>query len=73
MEAKIPELPKEVFYNRVYEGKPVALDNKDYTLKARYELAKVANQIWPVTNLGEIEDIIYAKNKDKKKGIFKGW
>lgn len=70
LEARIPMLPKTVFLNRLYEGTPVVLDNKPYTLKARYELLKVANQIWPIKNFKEIEqEVLNAKNK-KKRGLF---
>lgn len=70
LEARVPMLPKTVFLNRLYEGTPVVLDDKKYTLKARYELMKVANQIWPIKNFNQIEEeVINAKSK-KKKGFF---
>jgi MinD-like ATPase involved in chromosome partitioning or flagellar assembly len=72
LEARIPMLPKTVFLNRLYEGTPVVLDDKKYTLKARYEILKVANQIWPIKNFKEIEEEYLAmKNSTKrKKGLF---
>lgn len=71
LEARVPMLPKTVFLNRLYEGTPVVLDDKKYTLKARYELLKVANQIWPIKNFKEIEEeYMDMKNGNKKK---KGW
>ncbi|PLS19776.1 ATPase [Bacillus sp. M6-12] len=71
LEARVPMLPKTVFLNRLYEGTPVVLDDKKYTLKARYELFKVANQIWPMKNFKEIEEeYLEMKNGNKKK---KGW
>ena len=72
LEARVPMLPKTVFLNRLYEGTPVVLDDNKYTLKARYELLKVANQIWPIKNFKEIEEEYMAmKNGNKKKkGLF---
>ncbi|MCC0727191.1 AAA family ATPase [Clostridioides sp. ZZV14-6045] len=48
--AKIPEIPKEIFLNRLYQGIPIVLDNTNYTLKARLELAKVAKEICEIEN-----------------------
>ncbi|WCK56925.1 ATPase (plasmid) [Aneurinibacillus sp. Ricciae_BoGa-3] len=71
LEARVPMLPKTVFLNRLYEGTPVVLDDKKYTLKARYEILKVANQIWPIKNFKEIEEEYLASKDDKKrKGKF---
>lgn len=71
LEARIPLLPKTVFLNRLYEGTPVVLDDKEYTLKARYELLKVANQIYPIQHLSKIEEQVAKLNKSKRKrGIF---
>lgn len=70
LEARIPMLPKTVFLNRLYEGTPVVLDNKAYTLKARYELMKVANQIWPIKNFAELEAEVLNSKTKKKKGLF---
>lgn len=48
---KIPEIPKEIFLNRLYDGRPIVLDSTEYTLKARLELCKIANNIWPLDNI----------------------
>lgn len=48
--AKIPEIPKEIFLNRLYRGVPIILDEDEYTLKARIEISKIANSIWTVDN-----------------------
>lgn len=48
---KIPALPKEIFLNRLYDGRPIVLDNTEFTLKARLEISKIANNIWPLDNL----------------------
>lgn len=65
--ARIPELPKEIFLNRLYAGKPIVLDDSDYTLRARIELSKVANMIWDIENLNWLENE-FQKFKDKKLG-----
>lgn len=74
LEAKIPIIPKTVFLNRLYEGKPIVLDDNDYTFHARYEILKVANQIWEIEGFDMIEKhFIESQNKEmkKKKGFFK--
>lgn len=74
LEAKIPLVPKTVFLNRLYEGVPIVLDTKDYTFHARYELLKVAHQIWPIKNFHEIEGAFFEMKKtqkNKKHGFFK--
>jgi MinD-like ATPase involved in chromosome partitioning or flagellar assembly len=69
LEAKIPMLPKAIFLNHIYEGKPVVLDTHSYTAKARYEIAKVADQIWPIEDFDKIKK--EAEKLDKsRKGIF---
>lgn len=71
LEARVPMLPKTVFLNRLYEGTPVVLDDKKYTTSARYEIMKVANQIWPIKNFKEIEEKYLAQfGGGKKKGRF---
>lgn len=70
LEARIPMLPKTVFLNRLYEGTPVVLDDKKYTLKARYELLKAANQIWPIKNFNAIEEEVLNSKTKKKKGLW---
>lgn len=78
-EAKIPTIDKSIFLNRLYEGKAIVLDNTPYTLEAREEICKVANQIWPLNNLDELrmERDYRMRSKDmgnrkKKKGLFGG-
>lgn len=74
LEGRIPALPKTVFLNRLYDGLPVVLDNKKYTLKARYEILKVANQIWTIKNFKDIEKQLereQARNRKKKGILFK--
>jgi len=72
LEARIPMLPKTVFLNHLYKGTPVVLDDSKYTLKARYEILKVANQIYPIKNFGQIEkEMMNLKNKKKKGFLFK--
>lgn len=68
LEARIPVVPQTVFLNRLYKGTPIILDDKKYTLKTRYEIFKVANQIWPIKNFKEIEE--RAQNIKPKKIFF---
>lgn len=74
--SKIPELPKEVFLNRLFNGTPVILDDNDYTLKVRIELSKIADFIWGVDNMDylnkEFEEYKEKSNNggQKKKGFF---
>lgn len=75
--AQIPEIPKEIFLNRIYSGRPIALDDTEYTLKARIELSKLANEIWEVDNFDWL-NAEYEKYKQrvsqsasKRKGFFK--
>lgn len=60
----IPEMPKEIFNNRLYAGSPIVLDDEEVTLKPRLELAKVANKIWHIDNLEWLESE-YNKYKEK--------
>ncbi|MBG9694152.1 hypothetical protein ABD91_25800 [Lysinibacillus sphaericus] len=72
VEARIPQIEKTVFLNRIYNGEPIVLDNNKYTLKARYELLKIANQIYPIANFDAIEREINEVHKrtPKKTGRF---
>lgn len=70
----IPLIDKPVFLNRIYEGSPVALSDELYTLEARVEIARLANQIWEVEKLPYMEDQLKReeerKNDGKKRGFF---
>ena len=72
LEAKIPIIPKPIFLNRLWQGTPIVLDDTKYTLKARYEITKVANQIHEMDNMYWLEEeCIRALNENvKKKGLF---
>jgi MinD-like ATPase involved in chromosome partitioning or flagellar assembly len=72
LECKIPIIQKPTFLNRIYSGKPLSLDNKEHTLKARYEISKVANQIWPITIYEELkaEAELLEEKESEKKGLF---
>lgn len=72
LEARIPLIDKRVFLNRVFNGTPIVLDNNKYTLKARYELLKIANQIWPIENFEKIEkEVEEMKKQTTKRGFLK--
>lgn len=65
---RIPIIPKTVFLNRLYDGLPIVLDTMEYTEKARNEILKIANHIYPIKGFDEDN-----KNNDKKeKGRFLG-
>lgn len=70
--AKIPSLPKAVFLNRLWQGIPIILDDTEHTLRARYEVSKVADLIHPISNINALESKIY-NNKDLKKSKKKGF
>lgn len=68
LEASIPQISPALFYNRVYEGIPICLDNEIETSKARFELTKVANQIWEIDNYNDLKDEVdYYENQKKMK------
>lgn len=70
--AEIPLLPKSIALNRLYNGKPFVLDQDDYTLKARYEIFKICNEIWEIEGFKEIERCVLGINdiSTKKKRWF---
>ena len=75
--ARIPEIPKELFLNRLYQATPIILDDTDYTLKARIEISKIAGEVWEIENFEEL-NLDYKQYKErvnaipkKKKGFFK--
>lgn len=55
LEGCIPAIDKSIFLNRLHEGSPIILDNSKATLKARLEIAKIADGIWPMSNLVDLE------------------
>lgn len=64
--ARIPMIPKSVFLNRLYTGTPIVLDNVNYTKKAKHEILKIANIVYPIE--GYVEDNInLGDNKSDKK------
>lgn len=73
LEAKIPMINKVVFMNRIWRGTPCVLDDTKETLKARYEISKVANQIYPIENLPWLESQVNRGNqrKESKLGLFR--
>lgn len=48
---RIPVIPKSVFLNRLFDSAPICLDNEPYTVLPRLEIAKIANEMWPIDNL----------------------
>lgn len=72
VQGKIPKLPEIVFNNRSYSGIPVVLDTAEHTLEARYEILKIANQIYPIAKLEQLEQQVqnYLNKAKKKRSIF---
>lgn len=68
--SKIPEIPKEIFLNRLYEAVPIILDETEYTLKARIEISKIANEVWEVDNYEWLEKE-FSRYQGKINGIVK--
>jgi cellulose biosynthesis protein BcsQ len=66
--ARIPEIPKEIFLNRLYESTPIILDDTDYTLKARIEISNVAKEIWEIDNYDWLTKE-YSRYKSKIDGV----
>lgn len=72
LEAKIPAIHQSIFWNRLWQGTPIVLDDTEHTLEARYEIAKVSNQIHKITNLESLEKECNAKKNSstKRKWLF---
>lgn len=72
VQGKIPKLPEIVFNNRSYSGVPVVLDTAEHTLEARYEILKIANQIYPIAKLDKLEQQLqnYLQKSKKKRSFF---
>ena len=68
--SKIPEIPKEIFLNRLYEATPIILDETEYTLKARIEISKIAQEVWDIDNIEWLEKE-FTRYQEKINGIVK--
>lgn len=70
----VPMVEKPVFLNHIYDGTPIILDKEDYTLEARLEILRIANQLWEIETLPQVEDkflkLKEAKEKPKRRGLF---
>ena len=51
----IPAIDKAVFLNRLHDSKPIVIDEEKITLKARLELCRIAENIWPMDNIVLLE------------------
>lgn len=68
--AEIPMVPKAIFLNRLHDGKPVVLDDNEYTLKVKYQFFRVCNEIWEMEDFDKIErEALGLNNLSKKKGL----
>lgn len=77
LSGRIPAIDKSVFLNRLHDGIPIILDESKLTLKARLEISKIADLIWPMANV-EMLEAEYAKYEvrqlqDTKKNGFLGF
>lgn len=70
LEAKVPMIDKIIAMNRMWQATPIVLDNTDYTLKARYEISKVANQICDIDNLSWLEKEVSRLENSGKRSWF---
>lgn len=72
LEAKIPMIKKQFFLNCVFEATPVILTDFPEVLRAQYELLKIANQIYPIETIGQIEKEVKMldSSNNKRKSIF---
>lgn len=61
--AKIPLIPKTVFLNRLFAGTPIVLDELEYTHEAKYELLKVANEIYPIKGFEDMDKEVVKKRR----------
>lgn len=72
---KVPMIPKSVFLNRLYASTPICLDNEPYTVLPRLEIAKIANEMWPIENLSflqkEWDKQLEKLYGTKRKGFFR--
>lgn len=67
--AKFPMIDMSVIANRLYDGRPIILDNTRETLFARMEISKVANALWPMDNQFDLNNELKGYSK-KKEGFF---
>lgn len=51
----IPAIDKAVFLNRLHDSLPIVIDKEKVTLKARLELCRIAENIWPMDNIVLLE------------------
>lgn len=68
--AQIPMISKTIMLNSIYEGIPIILSEKKATEKARLELLRVANQLYPIKDFKSFDIEHKEKNKKPKKILF---
>ena len=52
--------------NSLYTGEPIAM-NSNVPVQTRYEIIKIANDIWPIKNFGKIEEKVLELMKPDKE------
>lgn len=74
----LPMIPKSVFLNRLFSGRPLVLDEtiEPYSLLPRLQFARLSNQIWAIDNLPWLEaeyekQLAHFNESRKRKGFFK--
>lgn len=58
--SSIPAVDQLKIYNLMHKHKPLVLDDSFVTLSARFEFAKLSNQIWPMENFTALKNEIEA-------------
>ena len=54
-EAKVPKIDDIQFLNSICTNTPIITDTTKETLLIRYEILKIATQLWPIKNFDKIE------------------
>lgn len=76
LEGCIPCIDKVIFLNRLHDGVPIVLDDSKLTLKARLEICKIADCIWSMTNLVDLQmeweryEASQIQGRKKRFGLF---
>lgn len=67
--ARLPMVDPTIMLNRLHNKTPIILDTQPHTTPMRMELTQIADQIWPMANLGELKIQLddFHKQKPKRK------
>jgi len=64
--AKVPRVDEVTMLNSLYTGEPIVM-NPNVPVQTRYEIIKIANDIWPIKNFGKIEEKVLELMKSDKE------